>query len=73
MDYKLNGQIRNGLMPVAKWHCPYLLVRTSIVVPSALAMRAMAETDPDLRPRSISERQPTASLVRFDNSCNVMP
>lgn len=51
-----NGQIRNGLMPGAKRHCPYSLVKTSIVVPNALAMRAMAETDPDLRPRSISER-----------------
>lgn len=39
-----------------KWYCSYSFVRTSIVVPSALAMRAMAETDPDLSPRSISER-----------------
>ena len=38
------------------WCSPYSFVRMSIVVPSALAMRAMAETDPDLSPRSISER-----------------
>ena len=56
LGLQLNGQIRNGPMLAAKWHCPYSLVRTSIVVPSALAMRAMAETDPDLSPRSISER-----------------
>ena len=39
-----------------KRYCPYSFVRMSIVVPSALAMRAMAETDPGLSPRSISER-----------------
>lgn len=46
LGLQLNGPFQNGLMLAAKRHCPYFLVRTSIVVPSALAMRAMAATDP---------------------------